>query len=186
MLGGGPKYIARNRFNLYRFAIEKHVAQKPPVHLSLVLSKEHDQVSCEARIEHGDGASASDSGQLHIALVERSVDYTGGNGISRQSFVVRKLAGGSEGTSVAFKGSRQKFTQKIDLREVETEIQKLLDDPRGQNSWPKRLKNFNGWRARPEKIDRANLAVIAWVQDTKTHEVLQAAYQNVPLAMSTN
>ncbi|HXX64386.1 MAG TPA: hypothetical protein VEO56_11385 [Bacteroidota bacterium] len=185
MLGGGPRVVAHNRFNLYRYAIEKHTADKPAVLLSLSIANRHEEISVDAHLELAQGAAVPQGAALHVALVERSVDYTGGNGIARHAFVVRALSGGASGTPVAPTPRTQLIKQTFKLAEVESQIHKLLDDPRGQVSWPKRLKTFGAWRARPERIDRSNMAIVAWVQDMKTNAVLQAAYQDVPLAMSS-
>ena len=186
MLGGGPRVVAHNRFNLYRYAIEKHIADTPAVQLTLSLSNRHEEISVAAHLELARNSAAPPEGAaLHVALVERSVEYTGGNGIARHAFVVRALCGGASGTPVALTPVPQTIRQNFKLPEVESQIRKLLDDPRSQVSWPKRLKTFGAWRARPERIDRANMAIVAWVQDMKTNAVLQAAYQDVPLAMSS-
>ena len=68
----------------------------------------------------------------------------------------------------------------MNLADVEKSIKEYLDDPTKQRSWSSR-RPFTGWRARPEKLDRANLAVVAWVQNLTSREVLQAVYADVPM-----
>jgi hypothetical protein len=38
----------------------------------------------------------------------------------------------------------------------------------------------------PEKIDRSNLTVAAWIQNAGTHEVLQSVAEDVPAGTGTD
>jgi hypothetical protein len=107
------------------------------------------------------------------------VAYTGTNGIPVHAFVVRWLVDGAAGIPLSWNPGGETVRRLISLAEVQRSITEYLDSPLTQPSWPKSRKTFSGWKARPEHLDRTNLAVVAWVQDMHTKEVLQSAYRNV-------
>ncbi|HUI11487.1 MAG TPA: hypothetical protein VL221_14235 [Bacteroidota bacterium] len=182
--GGGPRFVTRNRFNLYRYTINKYLADKPGVTISLDVARRRDSVSVAARIEEVQGAPRPGNAVLHVALVERSVDYTGGNGITRQAMVVRSLLDGGPGIPLTLPGGMIRVAENVAALDSANSV--MLDDPKDQPSWPGRTRNFPGWRTRPPKIDRSNLLVVAWVQDAATGDVLQAVCRDVPTGMSVN
>lgn len=179
IIGGGPKVAARNRFNVYRHAIRKFESENPRVHLSMSVKENQDNISVEVQVEGTTGAAKP---VLHIALVERSVDYTGANGIEHHAYVVRRMIDGAQGTVLALSQDQTTVNKQVNIAEVEKTIREYLDDPTIQPSWPGR-RPFTGWRARPEKLNRANLAMVAWVQDMDTKEILQSIYRPVVPAM---
>ncbi len=180
IVGGGSKATARNRFNVYRYAVGKVDADAPRAELSLQVESANDTIRVTTRIARTGGSSDTLQPILHIALIERAVDYTGSNGIAKHAFVVRNMPGGSAGTPVALTKEGLAVSKRISLAEVEREIKAGLDNPSGQAAWPKSQKTFAGWKSRPERLNRSNLAIVAWLQDGRTKEVLQAAYGSVP------
>jgi hypothetical protein len=183
IVGGGPRYIARNRFNLYRHAIQKYTGEAPGMNLAIDVARLHDSISVTARVGKGGAGGNAAGSVLHVALVQRSVDYTGANGISRHAMVVRKLFGAPGGTALTTPGAEQTLRMSLDLADVDAGIRDLLRDPKARSSWPGPKRPFNGWRPHPESVDRASLTVVAWIQDPATHAVLQSAYQDVPAGM---
>ncbi len=173
--GGGPKIAAKNRFNLYQHTIQKHLQKKPPVKLSG--STELSQDKLDVQIQLKSNATFSETANLHIALVEKSVDYLGSNGVNPHAFVVRKLIGGEEGLPINLKNGVYKVQEAIELEKLEAELATYLDSFAEEHA--KRFRNADGWRARPIKLNRNDLAVIAWVQDSESKQVLQAFYQPV-------
>ncbi len=182
IIGGGPKTVAKNRFGVYRYAIRKFESEKPRVELSLSTKNEQDKISVDAQIKRVGKASSFSTSFLHIALVERSVDYAGSNGITKHAFVVRHLLGGAEGTALSSKQSAETVSKQIDIKDVERTISAYLDSPTTQRSWSSR-RPFTGWKTRPDKLDRSQLVIVAWVQDMKTKEVLQSVYQELTPAL---
>ena len=176
LVGGGPRAVARNRFNLYRYAIDRSLSQEPDVHLSMAVDGRDGKVDVKAEVENVSRSARPRQPVLHIALVERSVDYAGSNGVAKHAFVVRMLF---TGTPLRLGESSEKISAQINLADVESGMKKLLDNPKAEPSWPKHLKKFSGWRAQLADIDPSNLAVVAWVQDLDGSRVLQAAYQDV-------
>ncbi len=186
ILGGGPKFIARNRFNLYRYAIRKHIADSPGMSLAIGLAKHGDSVEVQARVGGPGGRPKPDHCVLHVALVQKSADYTGANGISRHAMVVRALLGGPGGTPVSAGGGEETIRLSVNMGDVESALREIIRDPKGQPSWPGRKRNFTAWRSVPVLLDRSNLTVVAWIQNPATREVLQSASRDVPAGEPAN
>lgn len=179
--GGGPRIVTKNRFTLYDRTIQKHLAgSKPAVAISGSPDLKKDIVKIDLDIKALDArALAGKSPALHIALVERSVDYQGGNGVAHHIFVVRKLLGGGDGFPLEMKGNNSmKVSKYMELKAVEADLSAYLDEFAEKNT--SRFRSSDGWRARPEKLNRDNLAIVAWVQDGQSKEVFQAFYIDVP------
>jgi hypothetical protein len=154
--------------------------------LKIDVARSHDSIVVAAHVGRIMGRSKAGHCVLHIALVQRSVDYTGGNGITRHAMVVRRLFGGPAGAVLSSTVPEETIQLSVDMADVDAGIRDLLHDPKSQPSWPGRKRNFSGWRAVPEKIDRSNLTVVAWVQDAGAHEVLQSVSQDIPSGMRAN
>ena len=51
--------------------------------------------------------------------------------------------------------------------------------PQSKNRSRAYYRSFSGWKKRPEKLNRKNLAIIAWLQDKESKEVYQAVYRDI-------
>lgn len=182
IIGGGPKTVAKNRFGVYRYAIRKFESEKPRVNLAVSTRNQQDKIVVDVQVTRLKKSAGLGNASVHIALVERSVDYAGSNGITKHAFVVRHILGGAGGTALSFKQPTESISKQVDLKEVEKTISAYLDSPTTQRSWSSR-RPFTGWKTRPEKLDRSQLAIVAWVQDMKTKEVFQSAYQDLTPAL---
>jgi hypothetical protein len=121
---------------------------------------------------------------LHLALVEKSIDYLGGNGVDKQIFVVRSLIGSGNGIDLHMNNNSENFKEVFDLNKIEEGLTKYLNDPTKDPSWRPNVR-FTGWRAKTNKIDGNNLAVVVWVQDNSTKKIFQSFYVDVPAQSST-
>jgi hypothetical protein len=178
-IAGGPEYIWSNRFRIWRYVIEKQLEEKPDVVIKGSAKLDDKKVIIKLNVSLRDGRNILKGKSLHIALAEKSVDYKGGNGIIKQAFVVRNLVDGADGSPLLIKHKTQYLKKTIDLENVDNILKKYLDDPsKGpKNSWWGEGKP--NWRARPYKINPHNLAIIAWIQDNSTKEILQAYYTDI-------
>lgn len=183
LIGGGPDIIRANRFKVYNYIIKQQLEEKPGVIINGSAKTDGGKVKVDIKISPALKGKTVKGTSLHIALAERSVDYTGGNGVSKQIFVVRHLVDGAEGSPVTISGAPLSVTKSIDLAGVEKSIKKYLDDPTKDPSW--RGSSAPDWRARPDNINPHNLAVVAWVQDNATKNILQAFYTNVSFKTSS-
>ncbi|MFO7447104.1 MAG: hypothetical protein R6W90_12095 [Ignavibacteriaceae bacterium] len=176
---GGPKIAALNRFNIYKHAIGKYLNNKPEVKISGNAALEGDIVDINLTIKPDGETDNIIKPVLFIALTEKSVKYTGANGIDKHIFVVRDIVDEPAGTEISLK-SETSLKKSVDIKKLEGIITNYLTDPTKDPSW--KAPQFSGWRLKIDElnnIDENNLAVVAWIQDAKTKEVLQAHYFDV-------
>ncbi len=174
--GGGPKYITANRFNVYKYIVNKYLNKKPEIKITGNVKLDMDTVSITVALKSSTITNLDP--MLHIVLAEKSVKYTGANGIENNIFVVRDLVGEPSGTKLTSRN--EIISRKVNINNLKKNITSYLKDPTADASW--RAPSFHGWRKSINdlnKIDIKNLAVIVWVQDANTKEVLQAYYMNV-------
>jgi|CZKP01.1.fsa_nt_gi tetratricopeptide (TPR) repeat protein len=169
--GGGPKYLAANRFSLYKYALSKYENQKPEVIISGKAVKEGNNINLNLNLK---GKTKDQKCVLHIALVEKSVNYTGSNTIDKHRFVVRSLIDNESGTTIA----SNKISKSLDLNKIEDGLKNYLDDPTKQPSW---RQSFGppSWKARTDKLNRDNLAVVAWIQNPETREIINSIFVDI-------
>jgi predicted Zn-dependent protease len=183
LIGGGPDILKANRFKVYNYIIKQQLGISPEIKIKGSAKVDGNIVDVKVELSPAMKDKNLMGKSLHIALAERSVSYTGGNGVSKQIFVVRHLVDGPEGSPVNFGGKSVSVSKTIDLAGIEKTINTYLDDPTKDPSW--RGGKTVDWRARPEKINPHNLAVVIWVQDNTTKQIAQAFYTNVSYKMSS-
>ena len=169
--GGGPRFLALNRFNLYKYALSKYENQKPVVIISGRAFKQGKDVNINLNLK---GKTKNLKGVLHIALVEKTVSYMGSNTIDKHRFVVRDLLDSESGTII----TSDKISRSFDLNKIEEGLKNYLDDPTNQPSW-RRSYGPPIWKARTDKLNRDNLAVVAWIQDGETKEIINSVFVDV-------
>jgi hypothetical protein len=169
--GGGPKYLAANRFNLYKYALSKYENQKPEVIISGKAVKEGNNINLNLNLK---GKTKDQKCVLHIALVEKSVNYIGSNTIDKHRFVVRNLLDNESGMTIA----SNKISKSFDLNKIEDGLKNYLDDPTKQPSW---RQSFGppSWKARTDKLNRDNLALVAWIQHPITREIINSVFIDI-------
>jgi len=175
LVGGGPDYVTKNMFNVYQYLIEKSAKQPPQANISGNASLNNNEVNIAVTIEPSAANYDLQNCIVQIALLEKSINYKGSNGIAKHAFAVRDLVNGAEGIPVSLTNGKQSINQKMDVGVIETSIKTYLDDPSKDPSWRMR-SGFAGWKVRPDNIDRKNLAVVVYVQNKTTKEILQARF----------
>lgn len=171
--GGGPDFVTKNRASIYQYTIERISKEKPAAVINGSAVIDGENVSVKLDIEKA-GAELNNA-KIQIALLEKSVDYTGVNGVSKHIYVVRDLVNGSDGIPFNSAAEKQSINEIINMRLVEEGLKKYLDDPTSDPSWRIGTK-FSGWRARTDKINRNNLSVAVYIQNNDTRKILQAKY----------
>ncbi len=175
LIGGGADFVAPNRFKVYEHIINQNMKEKPGYEITGTAKLDkNNNVKVNAELTKL-GTKAKNL-SVHFALVEKSIAYIGGNGISKHMFVVRDLANGPDGEKLDVNKNNNKVSQTFDLTNIENGIKSYLDDPTKDPSW---RGNFTGWKTRPDTLDHNNLAVVVWVQDNDSKNILQAFYMNV-------
>lgn len=108
--------------------------------------------------------------KLHVALVEKELHYSGENGVRFHPMVVRAFATLPLTTNA---------TQTFNLDEVRAALKKHIDEFEKHNDRFNKDGTYRFYERRQD-IDVADLAVVAFIQNDKTREVLQAAWADVP------
>jgi tetratricopeptide (TPR) repeat protein len=172
-VGGGA---AANAETYYKDTIEKVVdkrlEQKADARVALKAAMAGDRVDVTADVKTG--AKPDQKLRLQIALVEEMVHYTGENGVRFHPMVVSSMAS-TEKDTLGFAveaGKGAKVTYTFDVAKAADEARAHLDEMEsGKNE---RFGKFQ-FIERKSEINRANLRVVAFVQDEKTKEVLQTS-----------
>jgi len=175
--GGGPKFLAANRFYTYKTSIARYLGQTPKFNIIGKAVRSGNEVKVDLSLKKRNTTNRNLA--LHIALLEKSIKYSGSNGVTNHIFVVRSIINGADGILLTMDKGNKKVTESFNTDEIQKSISKYLDDPTKDVSW-RRGTAFKGWNQRTDKIDRNNLAVAAWIQDNDTKEVLQAFFADVP------
>ena len=110
--------------------------------------------------------------KVQILLVEKEIRHLGENGIRFHPMVVRAFGGEKgEGYKIEANG-KGTFDASFDLEAIGKDIRKQLDEYEAKGHRGEPFK----FSAKKDQINRADLAVVVFVQDDKTRHVLQAGY----------
>jgi hypothetical protein len=167
---GGPLEAAADLYSQYRQAAEQLLEKPAGAKVTAVAVRKGDKIDVSAEVSDVD--RPDDALRLRLVLVEDEVRYAGGNLLRVHHHVVRGFPGGTEGTAVKGKSAKQAVT--VDLEEVRKGLTRYLDEHAKKSELP--LPNAG----RP--MDLKNLKVVAFVQNDRTHEVLQAVQVDVRAA----
>ncbi len=115
-------------------------------------------------------ASESKDLQLQFTLVEKLIRYSGENGIRFHPMVVRSFV------RLPLDGAKAKsFEQVFDVDELQKKLKEHIANFEKHDEWHNKDGKFR-FAEKRDDVNAENLAVVAFVQDDKTKEVLQAAY----------
>ncbi len=164
--GGGFQGQAEAKYELYRGKVIELLNKPAKVNLKVAAQQQGETIRIKAMVQ-GVGNPGPDL-KLRFALAEEKVRYTGGNGLRYHHCVVRNLPGGAAGFAITKPQFEQ--TVKVDLGKLRAEINKYLD------GYEKQLADEGESFSNPSRpMKFAKLHVVAFVQDDKTKQVLQAA-----------
>lgn len=110
--------------------------------------------------------------EVRFALVEDNVRYSGENGIRFHRMVVRSLAKPGAESFAVTPGATSTLHASFQPAEISKALTEYLD------SYEKSNERFGkiDFLSKDTSMEPSHLAVAAWVQDTNTHRVLQAAF----------
>lgn len=170
--GGGARDSAIELESFIRASIEKQLEKPAGAVLQLKAANDGRSVRASARVA---GISKPNPNLvLQIALVEKQIRYSGENGVRFHPMVVRSLH------SVSLNDTAQlEEAHAFSLPEVAANLRKHTDDFEKHDDRHNQDGKFR-FAERKDSIDAAGLAVVAFVQDSKTKEVLQAAWADAP------
>jgi tetratricopeptide (TPR) repeat protein len=168
--GGGSRAYASGVFERFQKDLETDLETAAEARVKIDASLNGGTVKVSAAVDNV--KSDSKDLKVQIVLVEKEIRYLGENGIRFHPMVVRAFGGEKgEGYKIEANGTGT-FDATFDLESIGQDIRKQLDEyeAKGHRGEPFQFS------AKKDQIDRADLAVVAFVQDEKTRHVLQAAY----------
>ncbi|MBL8794740.1 MAG: hypothetical protein JNM56_12605 [Planctomycetia bacterium] len=163
--GGGGYDDAQERYQEYTEALNPLLEKNARVKLKASAVRKGSKIDITA--EASDVDEPGDKVRLRLALVEKEVNYKGGNRLAHHHHVVRALPGGAAGLPLKDKTGKQTAT--VDLDDLRKSLTKYLDNAAKDLDFPN--------KERPMELK--NLSVVAFVQNDATKEVLQAVQVEV-------
>ena len=169
-MGGGSRDSAPEIFEGFRKDLETDLETAAEAQVKIDAGLNGGTVKVSAAVDNV--KSDSQDLKVQILLVEKEIRHLGENGIGFHPMVVRAFGGEKgEGYEIEANG-KGTFDASFDLEAIGKDIRKQLDDYEAKGH---RGESFK-FSAKKDRIDRADLAVVVFVQDTKTRHVLQAGY----------
>ncbi len=169
-MGGGPRDAAPEIASLVQEKVDKQLDAAPAARIEL--STSHDGRAVNASVNVSSVSQDSPGLVLNIVLVEKELTYSGENGIRFHPMVARAVA------SFALNVAKSKTeTRRFDLAEVEASLANHIDEFEKHDERHNKDGKFR-FMERKTQVNPAHLAVVAFVQDAKTRQVLQSAYSD--------
>ena len=164
--GGGDYGDAAAFATRYGDLIDKALGTEARATIELKASRDGRSIPVNVKIGGIDPGAAPL--KLHIVIAEKTIRYSGGNGIRFHPMVVRSVI------QLPVDDRAASIAQSFNLDKIATELKEYHDafekhddrhNPDGKFRWPERL----------EHIDADHLVVVAFLEDDTTKAILQAA-----------
>lgn len=166
---GGPLGDGAKSFSLLTQIVERRLSVKPAINIALKGKLVNSVVSVKGEVLK---LGETNGLKLRLALIEGTLHYSGENGIHFHHCVVRSLIDYADRLSSDKSGANASIEQLIDLNKLSTSLKEYLDSYESKNSSGKTIH----FSEKKYRINREDLAVIAFVQNENTKEILQAQY----------
>jgi hypothetical protein len=168
-VGGAGRDETKSYYDKLNALVEQRLQEPAQARLSLNASLQDGVVKVRAGV--AGVKSASSDLRVHIALVEEHLSYSGQNGVRFHPMVVRSLAG-KDAAGFAVNGSKRVTVEHVfDLAKIAAESKTHLEAMEKEYDTTIYQKKH--------EIEPGALSVVAFVQDAKSGEVLQASSVNV-------
>ena len=167
---GGNKLAAKSKFLLYSEVIERQLETPSSVEILLTSKLKKNSLTIKAEAF---AISKNNKLKLRIAIVEDEVFYKGSNGIEQHKFVVRKMVKSADGFSFPKKG-KLVVNEAVNIKTLIADLGKYYETTNARYA-----QLGSGLKAKKNDIDMKRLAVVAFVQDDMTREILQASVVKV-------
>ncbi|HEY7312289.1 MAG TPA: hypothetical protein VH643_23195 [Gemmataceae bacterium] len=163
---GGGRAGGKESYDTLRKQLDGAIKKNVGASLWVATYRNGDKIDIEAEVS--DLAKVGDRVRLRLVLVEEVVRYPARNGQRLHHCVVRAFPGGVNGFALLDNSVKKKAT--VNLADLKKSLNAYLDKAAKAQRFP----DDN----RP--LDLKRLKVVAFVQDDRSKEVLQAAEANVP------
>jgi hypothetical protein len=168
---GGPKDAGKNSFDRLAEAVKSPLGDEAKAKIKLTAKQTgSDSDNLVITAEVADLKDAGADVKLRLVLVEEMVRYPGNNGQRFHHHVVRMMPGGVEGFELKEASAKQEVM--VNLADLRKTLGEYLVEANKRR--PFFIEN------RP--LDLKHLKVVAFIQNDKTKEVLQAAQVDVDAA----
>jgi hypothetical protein len=161
-LGGFSPDDSKESYGTLRKLIDEEMDREPGAQIKLKVTQAGDKIDIEADV--ADLKEAGEKVRLHFVIVEDVARYSGRNGQRLHHHVVRDFPGGAEGKALTEKSGKQ--TASVSIGELRKKLEGYLGKRRFLDD------------ERPLKLE--HLKVVAFIQDSESKKVLQAAQADVP------
>ena len=165
-VGGGGAEDAADKYEQYQKVIAALLERPARAELKLAAVRKGDKVNITVEVANLE--ETGDDVRLRVVLVEEQAAYKAANGVTVHPNVVRGMLGGDAGTVLKEKTTKKTFA--VDVAELRKKLNASLDKTAEKRPFPD--------KERP--LEMKKLRVVAFVQNDKTFEVLQAAQADVP------
>ncbi len=164
---GGSRQGAERSYQAITKLINTSLADATtPVELSIDAGASGDKVG--ARVTYK-GLKSLDNLKLRAVLLEKEVRYPGSNGQRLHHHIVRDFPGGVTGVALKKTEGEESFT---------VEIPKLRETLKG---YLEKFEKENGpFPVATKPLELKQLKLVVFIQNDKTHEILQAAQADLP------
>jgi hypothetical protein len=159
--GGGTRTMAGNKYEQYRRIVDPVIDTSAEVAFKALAVRNGDKINIS--VEVSKVKEPGPDKKLRLLLTEEQIAYAGSNGIRFHHQVVRAMPGGPDGVAVTEEAS--KHTATVVLNDLRQELTSYLD---------KYAAEKRPFPSTKRPLDFKQLRLIAFVQDDKTHEILQS------------
>lgn len=158
---GGLVPQAPQIYQRLRDAVDELSAADTPVRIALEAEAKDGKLSMTSKVQGLDGPV--EDLRLRLVLAEETIPFVAGNGIRRHEMVVRTMPGGPDG--IPAREGTLEFSTSVELEELRQRLSDYLAA----------YEENQGEKFPVKPLDLKRLHLVAFVQNDRTGEVLQAA-----------
>jgi hypothetical protein len=166
--GGGSMGGSEGKYKQYRAIIDPILEKKPAATVDLKATRKGDSIEVSVKAKTGDKPGEKAQLRVRFVVTEEIVKYVGSNKLRFHHHVVRAMPGGADGLAMDKSGELNN-SMKVNLTEVRGKIEEYVSNFE---------KNRPFFGTKPG-IDLKKLAVVAFVQDDESKEILGATTVDV-------
>jgi hypothetical protein len=166
--GGGSMGGSEGKYKQYRAIIDPILEKKPAATVDLKATRKGDSIEVSVKAKTGDKPGEKAQPRVRFVVTEEIVKYVGSNKLRFHHHVVRAMPGGADGLAMD-KSGELNHSMKVNLTEVRGKIEEYVSNFE---------KNRPFFGTKPG-IDLKKLAVVAFVQDDESKEILGATTVDV-------